>query len=112
MKFSIRAVTLATAVAVSGGISAADTHAPHWGYDEAAKWGDLSGDFKVCKIGKEQSPIDIQTKTTEKAKLVPIGFNYKAGAGEVVNNGHTIQVNLSDAGSAKLAAGEIGRAHV
>ena len=85
MKFSIRAVTLATAVAVSGGISAADTHAPHWGYDEAAKWGDLSGDFKVCKIGKEQSPIDIQTKATEKAKLVPIGFNYKAGAGEVVS---------------------------
>ncbi len=106
MNLTLRAIALATSMAVSGGISAADTHAPHWGYDEAAKWGDLSGDFKVCKIGKEQSPIDIQTKATVKAKLAPIGFNYKAGAGEVVNNGHTIQVNLSDAGSAKLAAGD------
>ena len=106
MKFTLRAMTLATALALSNGIHAADTHAPHWGYGEAAKWGDLSADFKECKLGKEQSPIDISTKATEKAKLAAIGFNYKAGAGEVVNNGHTIQVNLTDAGSAKLAAGD------
>ena len=42
------------------------------------KWGELIADFKECKVGKEQSPIDIQTKATEKAKLRAIGFNYKA----------------------------------
>ncbi|MCE9638869.1 MAG: carbonic anhydrase family protein [Betaproteobacteria bacterium] len=106
MKFTIRAITLATAMALSNGIHAADTNAPHWGYGEAGKWGDLSAEFKECKLGKEQSPIDIQTKAAEKTKLAAIGFNYKAGAGDVVNNGHTIQVNLTDAGSAKLAGSD------
>jgi len=106
MKCTVRALALATTLALSNGIHAADSHAPHWGYGEAAKWGDLSAEFKECKLGKEQSPIDIATKATEKAKLAAIGFNYKAGAGEVVNNGHTIQVNLADAGSAKFAAGD------
>ncbi len=106
MNFTFRTITLATALALAGGIQAADTHAPHWGYDAAAKWGDLSAEFKECKLGKEQSPIDISTKTAEKAKLPAIGFNYKAAASEVINNGHTIQVNLTDAGSAKLAGGD------
>ena len=84
----------------------AETHAPHWGYDKTAAWGDLSAEFKECKLGKEQSPIDISTKATDKTKLPAIGFNYKAGAGTVVNNGHTVQVDLADAGSAKLAGGD------
>ncbi len=106
MSFTVRTIMLATALALSNGALAADSHAPHWGYGEAARWGDLSADFKECKLGKEQSPIDIPTKATEKAKLAAIGFNYQAGAGEVVNNGHTIQVNLKGAGSAKLAGGD------
>ena len=106
MGFSIRAITLATALTVANGVHAADAQAPRWGYGEAGKWGDLSAEFKECKLGKEQSPIDIQTKAAEKAKLAAIGFNYKAAAGVVVNNGHTIQVNLTEAGSAKLAGGD------
>jgi carbonic anhydrase len=105
VRIAVRVMTLAAALALPNVIPAADTHAPHWGYGEAAGWGDLSAEFKECKLGKEQSPIDIRTKTTQKANLAPIGFDYKAVAGEVVNNGHTIQVNLTDAGSAKLAGG-------
>ena len=69
-------------------------------------WGDLSADFKECKLGKEESPIDISTKATVKEKLPALGFNYKMGAAVVFNNGHTVQVNLIDAGSAKLAGGD------
>src|SRR3990172_6860918 len=97
-------VLVATLIAAPA-VSAVDTHAPHWGYDHPALWGDLSADFKECKVGKEESPIDISTKTTEKAKLPALGFNYKTGAAVVFNNGHTVQVNLIDGGSAKLASG-------
>ena len=106
MRISTSPFFLIAALAAPPAAFAADTHEPHWGYDHPALWGDLSADFKECKVGKEESPIDISTKTTEKAKLPAIGFNYKTGAAMVFNNGHTVQVNLIDAGSAKLAGGD------
>ena len=106
MRISATALLFAAALISPNLAVAVDSHAPHWGYDKAAAWGDLSAEFKECKLGKEQSPIDISTKATEKTKLAAIGFNYKAGSAEVLNNGHTVQVNLADAGSAKLAGGD------
>lgn len=76
----------------------------HWSYEGATgpnNWGDLSKEFAVCKTGKVQSPIDIPTKSAVKAKA-PIKTSYKASAGDIVNNGHTIQVALADGGSASL----------
>ncbi|MDH5777608.1 MAG: carbonic anhydrase family protein [Gammaproteobacteria bacterium] len=65
---------------------------PHWDYENPADWADLSPDFHLCKGGTRQSPIDI-TKT-KKTPLGSIIFNYKKGPKEIVNNGHTIQVNM------------------
>lgn len=80
---------------------------PHWGYQghgSPAHWAELEPDFKTCKLGKLQSPINIETRKVEKsAQAKPIGFAYAAGTGgEVVDNGHTIQVNLPNAGAATL----------
>jgi carbonic anhydrase len=79
---------------------------PHWsyrGHGSAAHWAELDESFKTCKLGKHQSPIDVDTRAVERsADAKPIGFAYAAGPGEVVNNGHTIQVNLPAAGSATL----------
>lgn len=102
---------LALLVSVGCGITfAADKHeAPHWAYEGhggAEHWADLDKGFAECKLGKEQSPIDISTKGVEKANLAPIKPAYKASAGELVNNGHTIQVNLADAGSIIVPTGE------
>lgn len=85
-------------------VQANDAH-PHWDYQNTghsgpAHWGDLEEGFAGCKLGKVQSPIDI--RGAKKAKLEPIGFNYAAGPAEVVNNGHTVQVNLAAGGSIKL----------
>jgi carbonic anhydrase len=82
--------------------------APHWEYEGhggTEHWGDLDPAFKTCKAGKEQSPIDIHSakKSTD---LKPITFNYTAGPAEIVNNGHTIQVNLANGGSIKLGNDE------
>lgn len=71
----------------------------HWSYDGEAgptHWGELSPDFALCATGTEQSPIDIPAE----AALNPadLDYAYLPSAVNIVNNGHTIQVNY-DAGS-------------
>lgn len=92
--------------ALSFSVHAADDHA-HWGYEGHAgptHWNELEPGFAGCKLGKQQSPIDI--RGAKQAKLAPIVFNYAASTANVVNNGHTIQVNLASGGSIKLPDGE------
>lgn len=71
-----------------------------WGYGEddgPANWGKLSPDFRLCGEGKAQSPIDIRDAV--ETDLVDIDFHYSETASAIINNGHTIQVDLA-AGSA------------
>lgn len=82
-------------------------HAPHWAYqgaEDAAHWAELDPAFATCRLGQHQSPIDIDTRRVVQAgpHAHPIAFHYTASAGEVVNNGHTIQVNLSAAGALSI----------
>ena len=71
------------------------SHAVHWSYEgegSPEKWGTLKPDYATCATGKSQSPIDI--KGAQSGGLMPIEFHYQAATNpEVVNNGHTIQVN-------------------
>jgi carbonic anhydrase len=80
-------------------------HAPHWTYEGKEgpeKWGDLEKGFTGCKLGKEQSPIDIDSKKATTAKLPKIEFDYKPVPLAVVNNGHTIQVNYDKGSTIKV----------
>ena len=79
-------------------ITNAADHAPHWGYGGHGPdtWGELPG-AATCGLGKEQSPIDI--RGAKKSALAPLSFAYSKGSGEVVNNGHTVQVNLANGGA-------------
>jgi carbonic anhydrase len=85
----------ARAAEKSGADSAAG-HNPHWGYEGSGSpehWGELSADFKTCQIGMEQTPIDLNGGV--KAQFdKPFSLDYKPVAGKIINNGHTIQVNL------------------
>lgn len=68
--------------------------APHWSYDGAAgpnHWAELEAKFSMCSAGKNQSPVNLTNFV--KAQLSPIKFDYKAGGHQVLDNGHTIQVN-------------------
>ena len=97
-----RAVVTGLLIAIASVAHAAD-HPPHWGYGGEhgpQKWGDMEADFAGCKLGKEQSPIDIRNAT--KSALPPLDFKYAKSSAEVVNNGHTIQVNLADGGVLNL----------
>lgn len=83
-------------------LSAGDVHWGYQGKEGPDNWGNLSQEFATCKLGQQQAPIDIPTKSAAKATAA-IKTNYKASAGEIINNGHTIQLALSDAGGANLS---------
>lgn len=75
---------------------AAETPRPaHWEYRGArgvAHWAQLDHGFETCGIGHRQSPIDIQHATP--APLPALEFGYTTVSPAIVNNGHTIQVNV------------------
>ena len=100
-------IASALALIASGGIQGAEENHAHWSYSgttDPRHWGELQQGFATCKIGKEQSPIDI--RDAKKGDLPAIGFAYKPGPAEIVNNGHTIQVNPAAGGTLTLASGE------
>ncbi len=69
----------------------------HWSYEGEngpQAWGKLKPEFNTCAIGKRQSPINIEEAGTLQGPAEPLQFNYQPSSGTVVNNGHTIQVNL------------------
>ncbi len=75
-----------------------------WGYEGdigPSSWGNLSQEFAVCQTGQKQAPIDIPaiSATTSGAS---IQTNYKPAQAEIVNNGHTIQINLTNGEGANL----------
>jgi carbonic anhydrase len=56
-------------------------------------WGDLNPEFASCKSGHLHSPIDI--RTTKKADLPAIQFDYKSSPLDIIDNGHTIMINYA-----------------
>ncbi len=82
----------------SGSGAKAEGHgaAVHWSYvGESApeRWGQLRPDYRLCAIGTRQSPIDIREGI--KVDLEPIQFDYRPSAFAVLDNGHTVQVNVA-----------------
>ena len=69
----------------------------HWGYEGAEgpeNWGNIDPASRVCAAGGQQSPIDI-TNTFE-ATLLQLRITWSAHAESILNNGHTIQVNMAE----------------
>ncbi len=74
----------------------------HWNYSGPSgpeHWVTLSPDNFSCS-GKNQSPINLRGFI--KADLEPIKFDYLQGANEILNNGHTIQVNYQKGSSIEI----------
>jgi carbonic anhydrase len=77
-------------------VSAQETYPPHWTYtgaDGPAAWGKLDAAYATCSQGPAQSPIDI--KGAKKADLPGLQFNYNSAPLNIIDNGHTIQVNYA-----------------
>jgi carbonic anhydrase len=73
------------------------THAHvHWSYEgegSPENWGKLRPEYATCASGKRQSPIDIREGF--RVDLEAIQFSYRPSQFRVVDNGHTIQVEVS-----------------
>jgi len=75
---------------------AQESHPPHWSYEGAEgprKWGQLDPAYATCASGHTQSPINI--RHAKVAELPPLNFQYDPAPLNIINNGHTIQVNYA-----------------
>ncbi|MBZ0291926.1 MAG: carbonic anhydrase [Anaerolineae bacterium] len=91
------AILISTSLAVTA--QEQDEH-PHWTYEGEegpAHWGELSEAFALCNSGKTQSPINIADAYS--VDVSDIAFNYNASAINILNNGHTVQVNYDEGSS-------------
>ncbi len=71
-------------------------HSPHWAYEGDAgpkSWGGLKPEFTKCSTGLRQSPIDIRDGV--KVQLDPVQIDYRPSSFRVIDNGHTVQVNVA-----------------
>ncbi len=76
------------------GTGAARAQHAVFGYSGAngpAHWGGMSEHWSTCSTGRNQSPVDL-TRLVE-ADLGAIEFDYRSFGAEIINNGHTVQVN-------------------
>jgi carbonic anhydrase len=78
-------------------------HAAHWSYageGGPADWAQLKPEFATCASGQRQSPIDIREGI--RVDLEPIKFDYRPSGFNVLDNGHTVQVNLGAGNSLEV----------
>jgi len=78
-------------------------HELHWAYNGPAgpqSWGGLKPEFAKCSTGQRQSPIDIRDGIA--VDLDPVDFDYRASGFRVIDNGHTVQVNLAPGNTIQL----------
>jgi carbonic anhydrase len=93
-------VVAAVAMVAPGALHAEDEH--HWSYGGStgpAKWATLEHEYTACGLGKTQSPIDIRDSDAKKSDLPAISFDYKPSPLNVIDNGHTVQVNYAPGSS-------------
>ncbi|MDR7271411.1 carbonic anhydrase [Pelomonas saccharophila] len=101
---TLAGLLIAGLAALPAAVLAADGHAPHWEYSGKAgpaQWGKIAPEFGTCATGHAQTPIDVKGATP--ADLPALQFSYGSMPLNLVNNGHTVQVNAS--GENKLNVG-------
>lgn len=95
----------ARAAALSGH-AAPEAHAPeatpvheaHWehtGENGPENWANLKPEFSTCANGVRQSPIHIMESDAILGEAEVLKFDYKPSGGSIINNGHTVQVDLA-----------------
>jgi len=97
---------LFSSLLVSSLYANSDEHSKHhssWSYEGATApehWGSLDEKFSACSNGFNQSPINL-TEFMD-ADLPDIKFDYNLKATQILNNGHTIQVNVKGGSSIEV----------
>jgi carbonic anhydrase len=93
---SIRLAHVPIMFALLGLPAAASETGHHWSYNGAegpSHWGG------TCSSGRAQSPIDIHAAAATAEKLPPLQIDYRPSILNIIDNGHTIQVNVEHGSS-------------
>ena len=88
---------IAGLAAIAAGHSPTHADPHHWSYSGEggpSHWADLDAKNAACRAGKVQSPIDIRTHDVHGGSLPALVFNYKPTPLHIVDNGHSIQVDV------------------
>ncbi|MEE9590105.1 MAG: carbonic anhydrase [Hyphomicrobiaceae bacterium] len=75
----------------------------HWGYsgdDGPGNWASLSSKYAACATGKRQSPVNLADP--QKAPLADIETQLGGTNLSVVNNGHTVQVDIEQGSTLRI----------
>ncbi len=91
MKHFAVMAALIVVVSCTGNHHGADGHWSYEGRNGPEHWGDLDPAWEVAQSGREQSPIDLNGATP--AARDKLTFHYGSFPLDMVNNGHTIQIN-------------------
>lgn len=89
-------VLLASTIMLLANDTATKTEKIHWGYtghNSPDKWGSLSEKYRECGTGLNQSPINITHSIH--SNLPPLSPSYGSASNYIVDNGHTVQVNMA-----------------
>jgi carbonic anhydrase len=84
----------------------------HWSYEGESgpqSWAGMKPEFGTCSAGKRQSPIHIRDSATLQGPAEPLQINYSASTGTVINNGHTIQVDVQGGQNTLTVRGSVYR---
>jgi carbonic anhydrase len=96
-KAALRGLLLALLTFAGSAVAEESVHWTYSGKHGPAHWGELSKAFATCSEGRSQSPIDIVDPID--ADLEPIGLSYRGSTTAVVNNGHTLQIDVGPGNS-------------
>jgi carbonic anhydrase len=90
----------ALALCLAGATATAAEAAPRWSYsgaDGPDRWAALSNAFATCGSGHQQSPIDLTAAASR--DLANPEIAYQASEATIVDNGHTVELDLARGGS-------------
>ena len=91
-----------TAVLLLGAIHApADVH-HHWSYGGPggpSHWAQLDSKYRLCGMGKAQSPVDIRLKAVYAGATPALDFEYHPAPFHITDNGHSVQVDVEPGSS-------------
>ncbi len=99
------AATATGGEAKHGADAGAGAHGPTWGYAASLgpqSWASLHPSFSLCGSGQRQSPVDIRDGLP--VDLEEVDFQYRPGFFSVVDNGHTVQVQVGKGNAIEVGA--------
>ena len=96
MKNSIQKIFTLLLIVLATSLTAEQAKWSYSGETGPDHWAELSEDYALCKSGRNQSPVNIDLKSTVSAEKGGIKFNYGLIIPDrVVNTGNHIQVDVS-----------------